>query len=405
MAGHGLIRPILSTVICFILAVLAWGTVFYGHSVYMDALMRAHGWSSSLISSAILVFWIASLPGTLSVGVLIDRFGPALVVAIGGISIGLGLCLLGRVVAPWQLFVIYAMMGFGYPALAGAAISATLAPWFERGFGVALGIALTGASVGGALLPPLMVQMTAVHGFDVTTFMVGSAVLVIALAAVIELALIGRPRKAKTANGAAAKPYSMWAILGATRFWMIAIPAAFGLGGQVGFLAHQVPMLATHIDQVTAAFMVTVVAVSSAIGRLLIGVLSRYLSIVVLTSLTYALHGAGLAVLATVDDLTGILVGCAVTGLTVGAIVMLPPIIVRQVYGTEGFGRTYAMVNVVMYVFAALSPWLVGLIRDATGDYITALWMLVALEIVAATLILGAARNLARQNALARAPS
>ena len=394
MARHGLIRPVLSTVICFIMAVLAWGTVFYGHSVYMDALMRTHGWSSSLISSAILVFWIASLPGTLSVGVLVDRFGPALVVAIAGATIGIGLCVLGRVAAPWQLYVIYAVMGFGYPAMAGAAISATLAPWFERGFGVALGIALTGASVGGALLPPLMVQMVAVHGFDVTMFMVGSAVLAISLAAVIELALIGRPRRAKATTGSAAKPYSMRAVVGAPRFWMIAIPAAFGLGGQVGFLAHQVPMLSTHIDQVTAAFMVTVVAVASAVGRLLIGLLSRYLSIVVLTALTYALHGAGLALLATVHDLQGIFLGCAITGLTVGAIVMLPPIIVRQVYGSDGFGRTYAMVNVVMYIFAALSPWLVGLIRDASGDYITALWLLVGLEAVAAVLILGASRQL-----------
>ncbi|MGI9478403.1 MAG: MFS transporter [Hyphomicrobiaceae bacterium] len=394
MARHGLIRPVLSTVICFIMAVLAWGTVFYGHSVYMDALMRTHGWSSSLISSAILVFWIASLPGTLSVGVLVDRFGPALVVAIAGATIGIGLCVLGRVAAPWQLYVIYAVMGFGYPAMAGAAISATLAPWFERGFGVALGVALTGASVGGALLPPLMVQMVAVHGFDVTMFMVGSAVLAISLAAVIELTLIGRPRQRKTAPGSAAKPYSMRAVVGAPRFWMIAIPAAFGLGGQVGFLAHQVPMLSTHIDQVTAAFMVTVVAVASAVGRLLIGLLSRYLSIVVLTALTYALHGAGLALLATVHDLQGIFLGCAITGLTVGAIVMLPPIIVRQVYGSDGFGRTYAMVNVVMYIFAALSPWLVGLIRDASGDYITALWLLVGLEAVAAVLILGASRQL-----------
>jgi len=392
-----LIRPVLSTVICFILAVVAWGTVFYGHSVYMDALMRAHGWSSSLISSAILVFWIASLPGTLSVGVLVDRFGPTLVVAIGGFSIGVGLCLLGRVDEPWQLYVIYAMMGFGYPALASAAISATMAPWFERGFGVARGIDLTGASVGGALLPPVMVHMAAVHGFDATMFMIGSAVLVIALAAVIELSLIGRPRKAKTSSAVIAKPYSMQAILGAPRFWMIAIPAGLGLGGQVGFLAHQVPMIASHIDQVTAAFMVTVVAITSAIGRLLIGVLSRYLSIVVLTSLTYALHGAGIALLATVHDLSGILIGCAVAGLTVGAIVMLPPIIVRQVYGTHGFGRTYAMVNVVMYVFAGLSPWLVGLIRDATGDYTMALWLLVGLEVVAALLIFGAARDLSAQ--------
>lgn len=394
MAAHGLIRPVLSTAICFLMAVLAWGTVFYGHSVYMDALMRIHGWSASLISSAILVFWIASLPGTLSVGLLVDRYGPTPVVAIGGACIGGGLCLLGRLTEPWQLFAVYAAMGFGYPALAAAAISATLAPWFERGFGIALGIALTGASVGGALLPPLIVQMTVAHGFDVTMFMIGAAVLAFALAAVIELALIGRPRRKGKAANAPADTYSMAAIIGSARFWMIAVPAAFGLGGQVGFLAHQVPMLAVHLDQVTAAFMVTVVAIASAAGRLLVGLLSRYLAIVVLTSLTYALHGLGIAMLALQHSVTGILVGCAVTGLTVGAIVMLPPIIVRQVYGSTGFGRTYAMVNVVMYVFAGLCPWLVGLLRDGFGDYTMSLWFLVGMEGIAALFILAAYRQL-----------
>ena len=46
------------------------------------------------------------------------------------------------------------------------------------------------------------------------------------------------------------------------------------------------------------------------------------------------------------------------------------------------------MVNVIMYVFAGLSPWLVGMIRDWTGAYSPALWMLVGLEVVAAVLIL-----------------
>ncbi|HUS98597.1 MAG TPA: MFS transporter, partial [Hyphomicrobiaceae bacterium] len=135
-------RGAIATSICFAMAVLAWGTVFYGHSVYMDALMRQHGWSAALISSAILLFWMASLPGALCVGILVDRFGPAPVVAIGGGLIGCGLLVLARINTPWQLYVVYAMMGFGYPGLAAAAISATLAPWFQRGFGVALGIAL-----------------------------------------------------------------------------------------------------------------------------------------------------------------------------------------------------------------------------------------------------------------------
>jgi cyanate permease len=374
------------------MAILAWGTVFYGHSVYMDALMRVHGWSASLVSSAVLVFWIASLPGTLFVGMLIDRKGPVPVVAVGGLCIGGGLYLLGQVTEHWQMFAIYAAMGFGYPALAAAAISATLTPWFDRGFGVALGIALTGASVGGAIVPPLMVQYSAVHGFGATMAVAGIVVLAVVFVAVLLLYLVGRP-SGSDRHIAAAVPYSMLAIIGHWRFWAIAIPVALGLGGQVGLLAHQVPIIAMHIDQVSAAFMVTVVAISSAVGRLLVGLLSRYLSVTVLAALSYVLHGTGIALLAIAHSEVWIFAACAVAGLTVGAIVMLPPLIVRQVYGTTGFGRTYAMVNVVMYVFAGLSPWLVGVLRDAMGNYSAALWMLVALEVLAAVCILGALRQ------------
>ena len=51
---------ILVIAICHAMAVCAWGTVFYGHSVYMDALTQSRGWTSGMISGAMVVFWIAS---------------------------------------------------------------------------------------------------------------------------------------------------------------------------------------------------------------------------------------------------------------------------------------------------------------------------------------------------------
>lgn len=107
---------IIVTLGCFLMATFAWGTVFYGHSVYMDALTRERGWSTALISTSILVFWFSSLPGTLSVGYLIDRRGPVPVVVIGALCIGIGLIALGHVTQRWQLFAVYIVLGFGYPA-------------------------------------------------------------------------------------------------------------------------------------------------------------------------------------------------------------------------------------------------------------------------------------------------
>ena len=82
----------------------------------------------------------------------------------------------------------------------------------------------------------------------------------------------------------------------------------------------------------------------------------------------------------------------AMAGLAVGAIVMMPPILVRAAFGTDGFGRTYAVVNVVMYIMGGLAAWSVGLLKDLTSGYTAGLWQLVAMELLAAALLLSRCR-------------
>lgn len=381
------LRPAIATAICFFCAILAWGTVLYSHSVYMEALMRIHGWSAALVSSAIFVFWIASLPGTLNAGAMVDRYGPPPVFAIGGLCIGSSLVALAWIDAPWQLFLVYAVMGFGYPALSSAAISATLVPWFERNFGFALGIALTGASVGGAILPVVVVQSTTARGFGPTMSAVGVVLVALVCIAVLALALLGRPAS-PAGSDKPATPFSMRAVMRRPLFWRISVAASLGLAGQVAFLSHQVPFIATHTDRVFAAYMVTVVAASAAGGRLMVGLLSRYLPSPVLAATSYIVHGAGVAALVFASTKGEIIAGCFLAGLPVGAIVMLPPILVREAFGSDGFGRTFSMVNVAMYMLAAVAPLVVGVMRDHTGSYDAALWVPVAMELAAALLIL-----------------
>jgi MFS family permease len=377
---------IIVTLACFLMATFAWGAVFYGHSVYMDALTRGRGWPTALVSTAILVFWLSSLPGTLSVGYLIDRRGPVPVVLLGAFSIGLGLIALGRVTEPWQLFAAYIVMGFGYPAMAAAAISPTLAPWFDKGFGAALGVALSGASVGGAVVPLLLVHFSGRSGFEVTMLATGATVLVVVVLVAITLAWLGRPEAAPVEQHAPAT-VGAGQRLRDPLFWRISVAAALGLGGQVGLLAHQIPIVAAHGTPEAAALTVTVVAVGSAVGRLVISQASRVVPATLLAALSYALFGTGVAVIALSQSLVQVTIGCAIAGFVVGPIVLLPPVLVRQAFGAKGYGTTYALVNVVMYVLAALGPWVVGMLYARDDDYAGGLWTLVVLEICAIALI------------------
>ena len=93
---------------------------------------------------------------------------------IGPLLIGLG-----QATELWQIFMCYALMGFAYPAIGAAGISATLAPHFSKNFGLALGIALTGASLGGALIPFCTIFFIGAVGFKTTTLVLGLSVLVV----------------------------------------------------------------------------------------------------------------------------------------------------------------------------------------------------------------------------------
>ena len=52
------------------------------------------------------------------------------------------------------------------------------------------------------------------------------------------------------------------------------------------------------------------------------------------------------------------------------------------------YGKNYAAVNVILYLFAAVSPWFLGHMFDYHQSYVVGLMTLFIVQIVAAVLIL-----------------
>ncbi len=385
------------TAITFVMAIVAWGLVFYGHGVYLEILPGRHGWSIGLISSAIFVAWATAVPATILVGHLLDRFNPAWCVIGGGLSIGIAVMLLGVIDAPWQMFIAYMLLGAGYPALAAPGISAILARWFERRFGLALSLALTGASIGGAAVPPALIFLSARYGFTFATGLLGA--LAIASMAIgglwlarLDRAGPGGPR----AGDDMARSWNRAAVLAEPAFWTVAGTAALALCAQVGFLAHQIPILSAQAGSQAAALVVTGTVVSAIVGRFAVGLLTLRLALHPLAAGCYVLQAAGIAMVNLADDFTLRVAGSLLAGFVVGAIVMLPPLLVRHAFGTANYGRIYAMTGVAFYLGAGLGPWLTGLWHDWSGGYAGPLWGLVAVHILAAIVVLSGPKRARR---------
>ena len=96
----------------------------------------------------------------------IDRFGPRRVMLSGVSCFGAAVARSRVVTAPWQLYAAYLVMAFGAATMHVGAISNVVGLWFDRQRGLALSLALNGASSGGILVTPMLVLAIAQFGFQ-----------------------------------------------------------------------------------------------------------------------------------------------------------------------------------------------------------------------------------------------
>lgn len=374
------------TAACFWMALLAWGTVFYGNTFFVPALQMEHGWSASTVSSAIALFFWLAIPVTLAFGWIADKFGTRLAVAYSGLAVGGGIAAMGQLSKPWQLYAAYALIATGYPLMATPAISASLVPWFGPKMGLPLSLALTGASVGGALSVPLMVNGSALYGFPTVAFAVG--LLVAGTILPLGLFVLRRPSDAQKPPSAKVETsFTAKQALVTSRFWRIAIAGGLGLGAQVGYLSHQLAIGSDVASVDYAAYAVSLGVACGAAGRLITGYLSTRVPVKWLTVVTYLMQGLGIGVLSFANQPFDLYLGASIAGFFIGNIVMLPPLLLREAFGPAAYGKLYGFANIAFYTMAGIGSALAGSLRDVTGAYTLALFTFVAFDLLAALIL------------------
>ena len=99
------------------------------------------------------------------VGAAIERLGARTVLSGGVVLLGAGAVGVSRVTDPWQLYAFNLVMGFGWAGASSTAVSTTRAQYFDRRLGLALSLALTGASAGGFAVAPGLIALSQRYGF------------------------------------------------------------------------------------------------------------------------------------------------------------------------------------------------------------------------------------------------
>src|ERR1700756_2587661 len=152
--------------VCFLVATFGWALGFYGQSVYLAELHRLHGWPASLISSGTTFFYLFGAVLVAFVGEAVRSFGPRNCLVAGILAMAAAAVMMGQVASPWQLYLANALLAFGWAGTSLGVITNTLGLWFDQKRGMAISLALNGASFGGIVGVPLLVAAIGAFGFS-----------------------------------------------------------------------------------------------------------------------------------------------------------------------------------------------------------------------------------------------
>ena len=180
--------------VCFAMAVVSWGFGFYGHAFYLVELQRLNGWPTALISSATTAYYFISAVLVAFISDAIRRLGARTCVLVGAWAFAASAAALPFVAEPAQLFAVYLLMAVGWAGMSVGAITNILGLWFTAKRGLAISLALNGASLSGVVVVPALVLLAGAAGF--TAAMLAGAAFIVLLITPLAVAYPGRCRAA-----------------------------------------------------------------------------------------------------------------------------------------------------------------------------------------------------------------
>jgi MFS family permease len=387
--------------VCFLIATFAWSAGFYGQGVYLAELQRVHGWQASQISTAATCYYLFSSILVVFVSEAMRKFGPRLCLSIGVCALAAGTASMAWITSPVQLYAAYAVIAFGWAGTSLAAINNVLGLWFDKRRGMAISLALNGASCGGVIGVPLMVGGIGAFGFASTVMTAAALILVLTLPA-IALWVGHPPRGARPPIDAFdPAPAPLAQSSGTIRraafrnlsFWTITVPFALVLVAQVGFIVHQISFLNPIIGREHAGIAVSVMSLMAVIGRLIFGAVIDQLNQRKASAASFASQALALVIMVNTTDEYALFAASALFGFSVGNNITLPSLIIQREFDALSFGVLVSLVTAICQFTYAFGPGLVGLLRDAFGSYTVPFYVCVALELAAAVVVLSGVRG------------
>ena len=385
----------------------------YGN--FIAPLEADFGWSRTTISLTFSVFLLATAVASPLTGRLIDLYGArsTLTALVGVVAVCLlGLSLLTNL---WQLYVLYALIGFCVTALSLTHLSSIVTKWFDRRALLASGIAMSGFSIGQLVFNPVAAELIVTYDWRVAYRLFG--LLAIAVLPVVyflvrsppsPVATVGASPDPTAASGTAtAADVSVSDALRTRSLWLLIV--SFFICGftTVGLITtHLVPYLIdVGFSSKTAADGAGLLGGMTVFGLLALGALGDRFAAHKgpLLAAVYLLRGLVFLYLIAVATVVDIFVFAALYGFFYYGTVPLHTGITADRFGKRNLTTLVGIQYAGHQVGGATAAFLAGWVFDVQGSYLLAHLLGAGLLLAAAVFIVAETRVAPRPSAGAAA--
>lgn len=385
-------------VACFAMTMFGFGFGFYGHSVYLAELTADSGegpprFAASTVSAAVTAYYLLSALIMVFTSELMNRLGLRVFAIIGAVMMGVSLFLISRITSTIGLFVAYLAMAPAFAMLTNAAVANIVGLWFAEKRGLALSLALTGGGVGGVVVVPSLVWLSARLTFPTALQLIAIASLPVLLF-IVALWISAPPRRAEVraaGKGPVTTPgpsITRAAALRSAHYWTIAGPLMLAIMVQVAFIVHQASILLPVLGLQGAAAAVLLTAAMAASSRIAMGFIVDRLDQRTLGAVLLTVQAISLFAVVKFGTPWAVYLASAAFGFAVGVMITLAALLIEREFPPDAFGPLSGLTLAIIQTGNAFGPTIVGVLKDATGGYTAPIIVCMALEITAAALLL-----------------
>jgi MFS family permease len=382
-------------------------------SLLFPPILAEFGWERGVTAGAFSFGFLVSAVLSPSLGRLMDRRGPRVVMEMGVLLMGVGLLLATLVREPWQLYLTQGVMvGGGSVCLGYSGHSLFLPNWFVRRRGLAMSIAFSGVGVGSILLLPWVQSLIDAGGWRGACRAMGILILVL----LVPLNLLLRRRPADLGllpdgdGGPTSTPKpsvlvldTAWAAIDWTlqralrtaRFWWIAVGYFSALFAWYAVQVHQTKYLEeVGFSTGVAAWALGLVSLAGIPGQIALGYLSDRIGrewVWTIGSAGFALTYLALLALRLVPEPIVLYLMIAAQGLLGYGITSVIGAIPAEIFEGKHYGSIFGTLMLASIFGGAAGPWLTGALHDAFGNYEASFLIAFGFSLLAAVAIWRAA--------------